>query len=335
MRIKTFLKLALCLTLAGVPAREAQAQSFFQKLFGWGSDASEKPAAASAPKPVPSLGSFSRTSPAGPGHAQWSRQAGSEDGAEDTGGGYRTLCVRTCDGYYFPISGSASSRRFSRDARQCQSMCGSESRLFYMPRGSDDIKNMTDTSGRVYGRLPMAFAYRKSLINGCSCKPMPWSATEAARHDQYALIDTLDKAQQRNAEIARVAEAEATDKKDGTPITSATVAMKLAEAIVPSPAVEPVTDQQTASLETANMPEPPGQDADPLKAAIGHLLPDALQVAVEEDPIVAPVVTLKRPRKAAGGRSDKPGSARPTQTASWFNTQSKYAWPGDAQVRRR
>ena len=36
---------------------------------------------------------------------------------------YRTLCVRTCDGYYFPISFSTVPDRFSEDERTCQRMC--------------------------------------------------------------------------------------------------------------------------------------------------------------------------------------------------------------------
>jgi hypothetical protein len=38
-------------------------------------------------------------------------------------GGYRTLCVRTCDGYYFPISNSTSSTRFGDDEQTCQKLC--------------------------------------------------------------------------------------------------------------------------------------------------------------------------------------------------------------------
>ena len=35
------------------------------------------------------------------------------------GGTFRTLCVRTCDGYYFPISFSTTSERFPEDAQTC------------------------------------------------------------------------------------------------------------------------------------------------------------------------------------------------------------------------
>src|SRR5690606_1433081 len=40
-----------------------------------------------------------------------------------TSSNYRTLCVRTCDGYYFPISYSTIPSRFAEDERVCQRMC--------------------------------------------------------------------------------------------------------------------------------------------------------------------------------------------------------------------
>src|SRR5215470_5542313 len=39
------------------------------------------------------------------------------------GNGYRTLCVRTCDGYYFPISFSTAPTRFAEDEQTCQKLC--------------------------------------------------------------------------------------------------------------------------------------------------------------------------------------------------------------------
>ncbi len=163
---------------AGPPAH---AQSFFQKLFG------SDPAPAQRLGPPPSLRSFGRTSPYGFGYAFapyfWtpSPQVSSTS--------YRTLCVRLCDGFYFPISSATTRGRFYRDAKVCQESCGSEARLFYLPRGSDDVEHMTDLSGRAYGRLPQAFLYRKELVAGCACKPEPWSEAELARHETYAMIE--------------------------------------------------------------------------------------------------------------------------------------------------
>ncbi len=89
-------------------------------------------------------------------------------------GGYRTLCVRTCDGYYFPISFSSQPRNFARDQNACTAMCPSgNAQLYYhaVPeQESDDMISVADK--KPYSELPNAFNYRTSglrSVPGCSC----------------------------------------------------------------------------------------------------------------------------------------------------------------------
>ena len=104
-------------------------------------------------------------------------------------GRYKTMCVRLCDGFYFPISSSARRREFYRDAEQCQAQCDSETRLFYMPRDAGSIEAARDQTGLYYEELRNAFLYRKKLDQSCSCRPQPWNVTERLRHERYALIE--------------------------------------------------------------------------------------------------------------------------------------------------
>jgi len=53
---------------------------------------------------------------------------------------YRTMCVRLCDGYYFPISSSAPQRQLATDARLCESRCSSPARLFVQRSPADSAK---------------------------------------------------------------------------------------------------------------------------------------------------------------------------------------------------
>jgi hypothetical protein len=106
-----------------------------------------------------------------------------------SGGRYKTMCVRLCDGFYFPISSSARRREFYRDAEQCQAQCDSETRLFYMPRDAGSIEAARDQTGLYYEELRNAFLYRKKLDQSCSCRPQPWSVAERLRHERYALIE--------------------------------------------------------------------------------------------------------------------------------------------------
>ena len=87
-------------------------------------------------------------------------------------GTYRTLCVRTCDGYYFPISFSTTSEYFPADARSCEALCpGTEARLFYYPNPGGGPENMTSITGEQYTSLPTAFQYRTSIDSACTCRP--------------------------------------------------------------------------------------------------------------------------------------------------------------------
>lgn len=99
--------------------------------------------------------------------------------------GYKTMCVRLCDGFYWPISSSTSRGRFGHDADICSSSCESESKLFYLPANGDPAE-MVDLQGRSYSKLPTAFKYRKAMDDSCRCKPRPWDKTELERHRRYA-----------------------------------------------------------------------------------------------------------------------------------------------------
>ncbi len=88
-----------------------------------------------------------------------------------TAGGTRTLCVRTCDGYYFPIEFSAPSSRFDTDAAACQSMYAADGQAeLFVQSNSDEVANATSLSGQRYGDQPYAFAYRQAYAPACAAQ---------------------------------------------------------------------------------------------------------------------------------------------------------------------
>lgn len=89
-------------------------------------------------------------------------------------GVYRTLCVRLCDGYYFPVKAATSSATFDDDEETCRSSCSSPARLYYYVTDTGTPEEMIDTSGRLYSELPTAFAYRTSYDAACTCRANPW-----------------------------------------------------------------------------------------------------------------------------------------------------------------
>jgi len=89
-------------------------------------------------------------------------------------GQFRTLCVRSCDGYYFPISWSVSFGAFERDARACQAMCpGTQVELHHHRVSGEDSEDMVSTAtGLPYREMENAFLYRRpgaSIPAGCGC----------------------------------------------------------------------------------------------------------------------------------------------------------------------
>lgn len=90
------------------------------------------------------------------------------------GGEYRTMCVRTCDGYFFPMSNAASVGDFERDQKNCESSCpGADIQVFYTRGMDDDASSMISVAtGRPYGDLPNAYLYKKpnaSVPQSCGC----------------------------------------------------------------------------------------------------------------------------------------------------------------------
>ncbi len=100
---------------------------------------------------------------------------------------YRTVCVRLCDGYYFPISFSTLESHFSRDIDACQSKCAAPVDLFYHqnPGGSME-QAVSVTDRRPYTSLKTAFRYRKEYVQGCSCKQAEYTPSPADQGDRKA-----------------------------------------------------------------------------------------------------------------------------------------------------
>jgi len=149
-------------------AEPSVAQSLIQRLFGFGGSRT----------PEYRLG---RMSPFGYG-----RRFDEQDGWQEDTGTYRTLCVRLCDGFYFPISDNVRRERLYHDNRACMQRCDGEARLYYYSNQGGSVETMVDLAGRNYTALPNAFRYRKKLVSGCTCKPPPWSPEAAVRHQEYA-----------------------------------------------------------------------------------------------------------------------------------------------------
>jgi len=107
-------------------------------------------------------------------------------GSEGPTGTYRTLCVRLCDGFYWPLSHSTVRARFSKDAKQCEVSCPGRSQLFVQRSGNEDVEGVVDLKGIPYTQLKNALRYRTEYVQDCTCRGNPWDAEAIARHRAYA-----------------------------------------------------------------------------------------------------------------------------------------------------
>lgn len=170
--------------------------------------------------------------------------AGSDVSASGT---YRTMCVRTCDGYYFPISFATSPANFARDEQTCQARCpGTKVELYYhVP--SEESESMISLAGIPYENLPTAFLYRKAdapRAPGCSCAVAGRSSIVAATPSGLQMPDESAPAPQTAAEHHEESHAQA---EAGNPAAEAA-------AIEPTPAID--KDRKVRVVGPRFLPDP-------------------------------------------------------------------------------
>ncbi|NEV00026.1 DUF2865 domain-containing protein [Bradyrhizobium uaiense] len=110
-------------------------------------------------------------------------------------GTFRTVCVRTCDGAYFPISFATSQARFAADEQICKAQCpAAEASLFTYRNPGEDINQAVSINGQSYSALPNAFKYRTEFNPSCSCKAagQSWAEALKAVDDQAAAAQQGD-----------------------------------------------------------------------------------------------------------------------------------------------
>lgn len=85
-------------------------------------------------------------------------------------GGGRLICVKTCDGSFFPLTTPPSGQQSADE--MCQALCpGTETTAFAYPGGDQGLTRAVSLSGnRPYTSLANAFKFRKTFDESCACK---------------------------------------------------------------------------------------------------------------------------------------------------------------------
>lgn len=130
------------------------------------------------------------------------------------GEAYRTVCVRLCDGYYWPISFAAGSTELSSDSARCEQSCSMPAKLYYAPV-LGEAPELVDLNGQAYTKLGTAFQFRNTYNPSCKCRAHPWETEAQARHQTYAATEPAAEVQVPAVTASRTPKA-AADPASGT-----------------------------------------------------------------------------------------------------------------------
>src|SRR6516162_8468918 len=177
-------------------------------------------------------------------------------------GTYRTVCVRTCDGGYFPISFSTVPSRFADDERTCRALCpAAEASLYAYRNPGEDINQAVSVNGQPYTALPNAFRFRNEYNPTCSCKApgQTWS-------DALKSIDEKAEAEQQGDIIVTE---ESAKKMQRPPANPATATAKKGATVPATPASTP----PASSADTSAPPSGATSDNKPIRSVGPTFIP--------------------------------------------------------------
>ncbi len=174
----------------------------------------------------------------------------------DPNGRYRSVCVRLCDGFFYPIHFSTYGSLLGQDAQQCQSNCAAPAELYVYRNPGQDIEQAVSLNGSAYMDLPVALRFRKEYVTGCSCKQAEYNPTEIEASNKKAEVDPKAKPGKGKPTAA------ATPAPEAAPAPQAAVpagdqALDLDVTGSNEPAPPPAPEAAPAAIPEEQQPAPP------------------------------------------------------------------------------
>lgn len=166
-------------------------------------------------------------------------------------GGPQTVCVRTCDGFFFPLANNPGGRDSSDE--MCQALCpGVETLAYGMSNGGDIQNSVARATGQPYSSLPNAGKYQRSFDAACTCRGQGQSWAQALKEAEYLLDKRKGDVivtEQRAAELSRPKETKPDPKRRGAaPAVQPTAAPE-----IPDEKPMPSENSPTAGTESAGV----------------------------------------------------------------------------------
>lgn len=99
--------------------------------------------------------------------------------------GRASMCVRTCDGFGFPVGAFHGEGDIAAHEATCRSECpGAQTALYVLPNGTSSIDEAVDVhSGKPYSQKAAGFHYTTYLDESCSCHPKGGNRIASLLHD--------------------------------------------------------------------------------------------------------------------------------------------------------
>jgi hypothetical protein len=174
-------------------------------------------------------------------------------------GGPHTVCVRSCDGFFFPLANSPGGREGADE--MCQALCpGAEVSAFGMSNGGDIQNAVSRSTGQPYSSLPNAGRYQRNFDSTCTCKTPGQSWAQVLRQAEQLLDKRKGDVivtEQRAAELSRPRAERPDPKKRG----AAPPPQPAAAAQVPDEKPMPSENSPTAGTESAGVgPQSVGEE---------------------------------------------------------------------------
>jgi len=196
------------------PAQPPREKNFFETLFGGGDDRQIR----DDEMPVPS-------------DEQIQKAPGDEEAGNGKLGGSQAICVRSCDGGFFPLNFSARHGNLDQLTELCKALCPNAEVAVYTRNPAHDVSTALSIDGQPYKDLPNALKFVKSVEPNCGCKAPNQSWVEALAHAEEVLnqmggasdSDTTVTEQQSQA-LSQPLPATAKDKTRGKTVDAKTAA---------------------------------------------------------------------------------------------------------------
>lgn len=175
----------------------------------------------------------------------------------DPNGRYRSVCVRLCDGFFYPIHYSIYGSQLAQDAQQCQSSCAAPAELYVYRNPGQDIEQAVSLTGSAYMDLPVALRYHKEYVKGCSCKQAEYNPTEIEAANKRAEADTGAQPAKGNATVPAPPLPEAPAPQAAAPAATGDQQLNLDITGSNEPAPAPSPEAAPAAIPEAQQPPPP------------------------------------------------------------------------------